>query len=125
MRQDFPRDQKRRGEVHAHDALPIGRIFERRERPPGQPRAQLRQLLQRACGQRAEARRILRLADQLQRLALPRHHNPRRHLVAPQQTVIDLAPLDRVPALALQFTNPVPHLVEVFREGARIRSLEP
>ena len=64
-------------------------------------------------------------AARIYRLALAGHHNPRRHAIAPQQTMIDLAPLDGIPALALQFTNPVPHLVEVFREGARIRSLEP
>src|ERR1017187_1246102 len=39
--------------------------------------------------------------------------------------MIDLAPLDSVPALALQFPNPVPDLLEAFREGARIRSAEP
>src|ERR1019366_230032 len=62
---------------------------------------------------------------QFQRLPLAGHHNARRSAIAPQQTMIDLAPLDSVPALALQFADPAADLLEAFREGPRIRPPQP
>src|ERR1035438_3168932 len=38
--------------------------------------------------------------------------------------MIDLAPFDRVPVLAFQFADPLPHLFEALREGSHVRSAE-
>ena len=111
-------------EQHSQDPLPIGRILQRRQRLAPQPHRQLRQLLLRDRGHPAEARRIVHLPDQLQRLALAGHHNARRHAIPPQQTMIHLAPLNAVPALAFQPADPLADLVEAFRKRSRIRSAQ-
>ena len=85
-------------EQHRQYPLPLGRVFQRDQRLARQPRRQFRQFSPRDRGQRAEARRIVHLPDQLQRLALARHHNARRHPIASQQAMVHLAPLDAVPA---------------------------
>src|SRR4249920_1091175 len=72
-----------------------------------------------------KARRVIGLSDQLQRLALAGHHDARRNPIAPQQPVIDLAPLDAVSALAFQLADPSADLLEPLRERPRVGPPKP
>ena len=97
-----------------------GVVFQRRQRPPPQPCGQLRQPFRGGLRQQAKTLRVLRAADQFQRIASPLHHHSCGHPIAPQHSMLHLGPLNAEPRFALQFPNPRPHLVESLRKRPAI-----